>query len=608
MSDALPRPVRLHRLRISGVRTVEPLGPFDREFVFGPGLTVLAADNLRGKTSVFELITWCLRGSPRPTLQGVVRRWIGRLECDAVVAGRHLGFRLTVENGELVDGRVLTAGVPIIQASDPEAFAAMVETLMMELLHLERLESRSTRATSGRTSYGWKAYFGALYLPPGGDPALLGDVVMGGLAGRLLQVFLDLPGAALLTRVRAARDQLVAARKSADDDAERLRTLVAAQREAAVAQLAAARTELASLDQAATPVALASEVSRRSTAAVTAEADFREARERFELLRRQRQADQRLVNDLREHGAARLFFHGLDPAVCPRCEVPISPDRRAAERSTARCAVCTEPAGRSRDEQQRRQAAEEEARWRLSTSRDAEKLARRHLDETNAARIDYRSELAAAERALGAATDGGAETRRRALAERIARLEGAVAAWESLPVSTADGEPDDLHRVLDTAVELLTEDQANAGDGLFGELDHDVAALARTFGFRNLDRVVLDRAGRMQVYKTGGPREWFGTQSPGERLRLRIALVVALLRLGHRHGIATHPGLLLIDSPRSEEVQDDNAAALLCAIEELCQDTPGLQILVTTADERLARENLRQTTIISPDGPGLPLW
>ncbi|WP_255657561.1 hypothetical protein [Actinoplanes sp. L3-i22] len=30
------------------------------------GLTVLAAANLRGRTSVLELITWCLRDSPGP--------------------------------------------------------------------------------------------------------------------------------------------------------------------------------------------------------------------------------------------------------------------------------------------------------------------------------------------------------------------------------------------------------------------------------------------------------------------------------------------------------------------------------------------------------------
>ena len=66
---------------------------------------MLAADNLRGKTSVLELITWCLRGSPRGNLQGVVRSWLSRLDCDVTVAGRLLGFRLVLKSGQLVQER-----------------------------------------------------------------------------------------------------------------------------------------------------------------------------------------------------------------------------------------------------------------------------------------------------------------------------------------------------------------------------------------------------------------------------------------------------------------------------------------------------------------------
>jgi hypothetical protein len=249
--------------------------------------------------------------------------------------------------------------------------------------------------------------------------------------------------------------------------------------------------------------------------------------------------------------------------------------------------------------------AEQEARWRLTASQKAETAAKAHRDTTAAYAEERRRALAEAERALAGA-DG--TDQRRALVERIVRLEGAVAALDSVPAARAAHRQDDVRTVLDAAVGLLSEDQAAASDDLFGELNVTIADLARSFGFRNLDRVAVDRAGRLQVYKTGGPREWFSTQSPGERLRLRIAVVVALLRIGHRHGIATHPGLLLIDSPRSEEVQDDDAAALLTALEKVCVETPGLQILVTTADEALVRRALTRSTIIAPPGPGQPLW
>jgi hypothetical protein len=624
LSGALPRPVRLCRLRIVGTRSVDPQGPFDSDIHFGPGLTVLAADNLRGKTSVFELATWCLRGSPRSGLQGVVRSWLSRVDCDAVVAGRFLGFRLLIEGGELLEGRVLSAAdgdsligaenarpdrgvVEILHATDQETFSAMVEALMMELLHLERLESISSQASSGKAIYGWPAYFGALYLPPGGDQALLGDVVVGGLAGRLLQVFLDLPSAALLTRIKAARDHLVDMERVAEADSARLRRLLEGQRQAALEQLDAVQAELATLDEQPSTATLVEALSGLTASAVAAEVSLRDARQTYEVLRWQRRTDEKRLNDIREHQAARLLFHALDPQVCPRCEAPISPERRAAERTRAICAVCTEPTGRSAPDPQQAAEAEQEAQWRLTASRNAEAAAQSHRDATAAYADEQRKALADAERALAMAQAGGTADRRRELADRIARLEGAVAALESLP-KPVDHRRGDVGAVLNAAVSILTEDQSMASDHLLGELNANIVELARSFGFRNLDRVAVDRAGRLQVYKTGGPREWFKTQSSGERLRLRIAVVVALLRIGHRRGIATHPGLLLIDSPRSEEVQDDDAAALLSALERLCTETPGLQILVTTADEALVRRTLTRSTIIAPSGPGLPLW
>ncbi|GAA3934342.1 ATP-binding protein [Actinoplanes auranticolor] len=619
LSGALPRPIHLRRLRIAGTRSVEPVGPFDRVLEFGDGLTVLAADNLRGKTSVLELITWCLRGSPRDGLQGVVRGWLDRLECDVTVAGRPLGFRLLIRGGQLAEGRVLSAAdeaslaeggptvVELLHTHQPDTFAAMVGNLMMELLDLERLEASSSRSASGRTTYGWPAYFGALYLPPGGDSALLGDVVVGGLPGRLLQVFLDLPGAALLTRMRTARDQLAEAGRAAEADAARIRNLFVDQRAEAERRLAEARAELAALGEPAGAASLVGDVSQLTTAAVTAEGTLREARETYELLRWQRRLDEKRLADLSEHEAARLFFHALDPQVCPRCEAPISPARRAAERTSAICAVCTEPAASVAPDPAEAEAVRQEVHWRLVAGQHAEELARRHLEDTATYAGDRRRALADAEAALARARTGDTEERRRALVGRTARLEGAVEAWQSPPTPTWHP-PADLRAVLDAAVAELTDLQAAASDTLFEELNADIAELVRDFGFRNLDRVVADRAGRLQVYKSGGPREWFSTQSAGERLRLRIAVVVALLRIGHRHRVATHPGLLLIDSPRSEEVQDENAAALLSALEQLCEATPGLQVLVTTADEELVRTTLTASTIISPPGPGQPLW
>ena len=73
----------------------------------------------------------------------------------------------------------------------------------------------------------------------------------------------------------------------------------------------------------------------------------------------------------------------------------------------------------------------------------------------------------------------------------------------------------------------------------------------------------------------GGAESNFGSLSPGEQLRLRIATLVALLRIGQTQGIGRFPALLLIDSPGSEEMVEADAAEILGELrQDLRQPVP----------------------------------
>jgi len=82
----------------------------------------------------------------------------------------------------------------------------------------------------------------------------------------------------------------------------------------------------------------------------------------------------------------------------------------------------------------------------------------------------------------------------------------------------------------------------------------------------------------------GGESTSFSKVTAGERLRLRLATAVALLRVGQERGLGRHPGLLIIDSPGAEEVSDIDLAALLGELQTIAKETPGLQILVASAN------------------------
>jgi hypothetical protein len=73
-----PRKLLVTEIAFSGVKSIEGAEtPFGfRWHGLGPGLHGIASDaNLRGKSTILEVVLWCLRGRPK-RLQDAVRAWI----------------------------------------------------------------------------------------------------------------------------------------------------------------------------------------------------------------------------------------------------------------------------------------------------------------------------------------------------------------------------------------------------------------------------------------------------------------------------------------------------------------------------------------------------
>jgi hypothetical protein len=131
-------------------------------------------------------------------------------------------------------------------------------------------------------------------------------------------------------------------------------------------------------------------------------------------------------------------------------------------------------------------------------------------------------------------------------------------------------------------------------------------ALGQKFGIGNLDKIELNRQGGMKV-TTAGVDAPFVRVSGGERLRLRVAVVVALLRVGARSGVGSHPGLLMLDSPGSDELTVHDEATLLRELDSLKDELPELQVLIASAEPAAVQGQLREDAIYSNLSGG-PLW
>ncbi len=615
-APAAARSLRVARLRIAGTKSGVPdAGPFDRTFTFPAGVVMAVAPNLRGKTSLLEIVTLCLRGTGRD-LQADVASWIRAVECDIELNGVALAIRLRLDHGTIEAGTVHQAalvddlpaaeasGRPLISAHGPE-YADRIEALMLDRLDLEPIHAVDQRA--GLQQHGWPSYFGALYPPAGGDRVLIGETAMAGLAGRLLAVFLDLPRTAVLTRVRTALANLKA---QSEADRQRVVSPRTAQLRAVHLQaLQEAHTALAAVPAAPGPSATvaAQRVASLSTRMADAERQWRDLVRAHLQAKGDRQEDERGLNTLRENFVAARLFHGLDPANCPRCEAPVGADRKTRENSEHLCAICTEPLVGADDEEAHRELVAEREHA-LEASSAAERAAKRGLEDADAETSRLMSELQQAESELADARVAREVGDRVRLEAEVARAEGALAVLAEAEEPGPSEEADPTLRVLAVLADELDKEMREASADLLRELGDEIAQLARDFGIAAVTDVKVDLRAALRIAKGGASATSFSAQTPGERLRLRIATVVALLRVGARRGIATHPGLLMIDSLRAEEVQESDAHALLDALLGIADDTPGLQIITTTADQTLPTGRLPDDHVLRPSIAGGALW
>lgn len=171
------------------------------------------------------------------------------------------------------------------------------------------------------------------------------------------------------------------------------------------------------------------------------------------------------------------------------------------------------------------------------------------------------------------------EQRRKAEIE-VARLEGALNERQTVtPTATISPDVALVNAALDEAKKAY---ESGRGD-LLERLNKELLALGQRLGVQMLEDVKLNTNATLQLTK-GGEQTTFSKVTAGERLRLRLASAIALLRVGQERGLGRHPGLLIVDSPAAEEVSPDDLTAVLSELQAISRETEGLQIIIGSAN------------------------
>jgi predicted ATPase len=622
------RSLDIRRVSFKGTRVnTQWDGPFERTFEFGNGVTALITnENLRGKSTVLELITWALRGSPR-RLRNDVKPWFERVELEYSVNGTPMAVVLTKENSEFIADILRADSVEVLRSylagvapasevhvlasglSEAE-FGAQQDRLMLALLALEPLTNFQMYKGSdqGRPLENtWPAYFGGLYLPRAGSEILLGDTVFAAIPARILQMFCNVPLMSTYIRLttltkQVKQDESNRGRRLAEDAAAR-----SDERAALVAELAAVEDELATLPSAGRSFdVVAAELREAELALSVGESENRTTGITFDEAKAARQAEERQANNDRETELAALLFHGLMPKHCPRCEQIIGSQRTDLEVSDHQCAVCTKEipiASSESADDAGDDGAVEDAGDGLEALRRAEEAARQTAENAAEAVRLVRAQVEALTVELSSASRSAEFQRRMTLQLEEARLKGRL---ESFPEGGPELNASESLVVLQASIEELAKVTGAAAAEVFADLNAEIVELGKKFGIDNLEKVELNRRGGMKV-TTAGVESPFNGVTGGERLRLRVAVVVALLRVGHRVGVGSHPGLILLDSPGSDELTVEDEATLLCELDSLKNELSGLQVVIASAEPAAVLGNLPEDSIYA-SLDGSPLW
>ncbi|MGY3317432.1 hypothetical protein [Arthrobacter sp. TE12232] len=612
--------------------------PFKIDWSPGAGVNGVGSEkNLRGKSSVLKVIAWALVG--RSPLRADVQQWISSVTVEFKIDGTLFAVVFQAVDGipngylwqRLRSGQ--SEGVKLGSFSNSDTFEALMNSFMLERL---RLEDLSVWAKDKLQPHAWPSYAGALnFFADQLDP-LIGNV--SSLSTRLLQMFAGTSWAPPVGHVNAALGRYEYESKLAAQEALAGAEFARARRADAEARFEQARAALDALPSNVTDVAsvfaLVSHANDTSRTAHALRLQLMTARGALDEARACVQAESARRRAATEDRLARKFFNSMQPTQCPRCASKVTAEHRRAENDEHECSLChagldlaalddqvmvASNVSDSEREQLRSKASrvmdvvddddddDDDDGGAVDDLASLEQIvaaAERSVESIEADLADAEGSEQEAISSVKAAQDGlvAAERRQQAMIE-LAHAQGAL---ESLGLPPADtggsGETDLVGAVLRAAKPIVDKWLKADQDPILDLVSEEIARLARDFGIDNLERVALKGNGNMTVW-TGGAPEGYASITGGERIRLKIATAIALMRVGKREGVGRHPGLLFIDSPASEEIDETDLAEMLGALVDVATEA-NVQLFVATAHTALLKKVLNEDNVLAADGDG----
>lgn len=598
LADPPVRPpchLTIRLLEMHGTKTLggdgEPT-PIAYSQEFAPGVNVLLIeDNDVGKSSILKTIKFALTGDDGD-YDADVKKWLSQirlsfsldnecytiaLSCDLDVDG-DFGV-LYADKVSDVSNAEHTSDNIVFRAADKSELQESLRRFFFDKIGLSRLawalpaaKSNDEARDAGTT---WLTYFQALQIPDGGDRYLLCDEkhAIGNQEGLIFSSFLGLHLAEQLNWLGVEGSKQQKLEKGTQQERNELQTRLNELQEKE-------RDAKERLDK------LRDSLRKRSRS-------FRDEKfqERIATLQdkvrgqldRETRCSQEVVaigeslsflrsreTQIREMIALKLHFTGLDVRLCPNCDTEVTVEEIEREQESHHCRLCNKPAhDATPDEISVRQAEAEQIADQVAEEERRRNDLKKEGNALNEDIVRLRNEIELTEAGIRQKLDDALPTQdevdqRDHLLQETGKLAAQIHTAKQRLTEFENAGAFDVsrRRILKKAREILQGEANRRNKELLERLSRLTKDVARQIGAESITDVTCSSLGTVKLTKHDERVRFTGIKNQGERMRVKLAFFLAMMRLGREPGFGRHPGLLLVDQPGSAEMVTEDFRAL----------------------------------------------
>jgi hypothetical protein len=121
-----------------------------------------------------------------------------------------------------------------------------------------------------------------------------------------------------------------------------------------------------------------------------------------------------------------------------------------------------------------------------------------------------------------------------------------------------------------------------------------------------LESAKLSGGLHLQIVKSGTSSS-YSKLTDGEKLRLKLATLAALIVVAEEENVGRFPGLLVIDSPGAQEVAFKDLEQIIAGLNDIAKEISHLQVIVGSRASGAICEQIAKTQCVQAVGADY-LW